>query len=97
VVREGTHLIGTILPTPRGPPREPGVLDLERDRGTRNLLQDFGQRDLAKDLGLRDVADDLGQRERELLGASPEVVAPEIRSISGGVLFLNRYRSRLPR
>jgi hypothetical protein len=81
---------------PRGPPTEPGILDIERDLGARDLLHDRGRRDLARDPGWRDLADDPGRQELQVLGASPEVVLRETFGISGGVLLLKRAKARSP-
>jgi hypothetical protein len=78
---------------PRGPPIEPGILDIEHDPGALDLLRDVGRRDLARDPGWRDLADDPGRQDLRVLGVSPGILTPETFSISGGVLLLKRART----
>jgi hypothetical protein len=81
---------------PRGPPAEPGVLDIEQDLGSLDLVRDIGRRDLARDPGWRDLMDDPGRQDLRVLGALPGVMRPETLSISGGVMLLKRARARPP-
>jgi len=82
---------------PRGPPTEPGFLDLRRDLGSLDFLNDLGRRDVANDPGRRDLADDPGRLELQVLGVSLEVTAPQTMGISGGFLTLHRAHPRSPR
>jgi len=81
---------------PRGPPTEPGILDIERDLGAHDLLHDHGRRDLAKDPGQRDLADDRGRQDLQVLGVSLEMGLPKFCGISGGVLPSKKTKAHPP-
>ena len=82
---------------PRGPPVEPGFLDIRRDLGARDFLYDRGRRDLANDPGRRDLEDDPGRIELQVLGVPSQVARPETLGISGGVVTLRRTKARSSR
>jgi len=82
---------------PRGPPLEPGFLDIRRDLGARDFIDDRGRRDLANDPGRRELDHDPGTLELQVLGVPPELALQRTLGISGGILTSSRPKARSSR